>query len=164
MTRRFGAAGLVLAAVTLAACSSAPSTVTTTTKPQPTTTTMRSTTTTSMVTTTTSTPGTTTTTPSGSFIAISSPTNGATVGNPLVVQGRADVYEAVLWVDLTTTTGAVLDHQRVMASSGSGTPGVFSTTLAIPPGTTGALQITAYSLSAKDGSRVNVTSVSVTAR
>lgn len=157
------AVGVVVAAVTLAACSSAPGPVTTTTQ-RPTATTQRPTTTTSMATSTSTTAGTTTTTPQGAFIAITSPISGATVANPLVVQGRADVYEAVLFVDLTTPAGAVLDHQRVMASSGSGTPGVFSTTLSIPPGTNGALRIIAYALSAKDGARVNVTSVAVTAR
>jgi len=152
-------AGVAVASVLAAGCSST-STTSTTSRPMTTRpTTSRPTTTTAAATTSTL-PASTTTTAVG-MIRITEPVAGATVSNPIVVSGSADVYEAVLFIELRDASGAVLATQRLMASSGTGTPGTFSGSLSIPAGAQGAASVAAYSLSAKDGSKINQTSVPV---
>ena len=103
-------------------------------------------------------------------ITIDAPANGATVNVPFTVSGTANVYEAVLFVQVIaggegTIRGQnlVLCEHRVMATSGTGTPGTWETTVALSftgltvdaTGTRGAA-IRAFSRSPRDGAEENV--------
>lgn len=94
------------------------------------------------------------------LIVIDTPKTGDTVASPIAVSGSANVFEATFQLELQDANGKVLTTQTVMATSGSGTRGTYEATIS----TTyrGAAKIVAYEESAKDGSRVHETSVSVT--
>jgi len=95
-------------------------------------------------------------------VTITEPASGATVTSPMHVTGTASVFEAVFFLEVTDGVGTVLTTQRIMASCGTGCPGTFDVTVSFqsPPG---PLTLTAYTLSAKDGSRVDETSVPLVA-
>ena len=95
-------------------------------------------------------------------VTITTPTAGTTVTSPMHVTGTADVFEAVFFLEVTDGVGTVLTTQRIMATCGTGCPGTFDVTVSFqsPPG---PLTLKAYTLSAKDGSRVDETSVSLVA-
>jgi hypothetical protein len=95
-------------------------------------------------------------------VTITSPVDGATVTSPMRVTGTAAVFEAVFFLEVTDGVGTVLTTQRLMAPCGAVCPGSFDVTVSFqsPPG---PLTLTAYTLSAKDGSRVDETSVSLVA-
>ena len=95
-------------------------------------------------------------------VAIVEPAAGATVTSPMHVTGTATVFEAVFFLEVKDGVGTVLTTQRIMASCGTGCPGTFDVTVSFqsPPG---PLTLTAYTLSAKDGSRVDETSVALVA-
>ena len=102
-------------------------------------------------------------TPTGDFITIDEPAASATVWTPFVMSGEADVFEAALTVDVLDVAGATLCVRHIMASSGTGTPGTWETTLPIPP--PDAVQdvtVRAYSFSAMDGSMINLVEHEVT--
>lgn len=92
-------------------------------------------------------------------ILIESPTLGEGVTSPLRVVGTANVFEAVLQLEVRNATGTVLVRRTVQATSGTGTRGTFDATLtfAVPP--SGSLTLVGFVYSAKDGSRQDVTSV-----
>ena len=106
--------------------------------------------------------GTPTTTPSptataGPVIVIENPGAGARVSTPLTVSGRANTFEAALTVQLLTPVGDTLCYREVMATSGSGTEGTWTTVLGFPPpefDTPATLR--AFERSAKDGTPINV--------
>ena len=77
-------------------------------------------------------------------VTIVEPAAGATVTSPMHV------------------TGTVLTTQRLMASCGTSCPGAFDTTVSFQSAP-GPLTLTAYTLSAKDGSRIDETSVALVA-
>lgn len=90
-------------------------------------------------------------------ILIDSPGIGETVrSGPLTIRGEANVFEAVLFVAVTDWDGRVVAEQRVMATSGTGTGGTFSVTVTTAQPMKGVGEVLAWSLSAKDGSRINV--------
>ena len=94
-------------------------------------------------------------------ILVEAPTPGQAVSSPVLVSGSANVFEAELWVELTTPSGRLLAKRHVHASSGTGTRGTFSARLyyASPKSQKGTL--VAYDLSPKDGHRENVVRVPV---
>jgi len=86
-------------------------------------------------------------------IAIDTPADAATVTVPITMRGTANTFEAALRIDAIDAAGAVLCARELIATSGSGTPGDWSGTLAFPPPPPGAaMMLRAYELSAKDGS------------
>lgn len=91
-------------------------------------------------------------------ILVESPTLGQFVGNPLRVRGTANVFEAVLKIDVVSQSGKVVLTKRVVASSGTGTRGTFDVTI---PFTLSQATIVVYSESPKDGSRINVVRIPV---
>jgi len=95
-------------------------------------------------------------------VTIVEPVAGATVTSPMHVTGTASVFEAVFFLEVTDGVGTVLTTQRLMASCGSSCPGTFDTTVSFQSAP-GPLTLTAYTLSAKDGSRVDETSVALVA-
>ncbi len=92
-------------------------------------------------------------------ILVEWPGNGFTVTNPFVVWGTANVFEAQLNLELRSASGAVLADQSILASSGSGTRGSFSTSVQFPASAAGPATLTVYDISAKDGSRIDVVQV-----
>jgi germination protein M len=93
------------------------------------------------------------------LILVESPTPGATVGTPLNVRGMSNTFEAGINYTLYDSTGAVLVEGYTTATAGTGTWGTFDFDVAytVPRAEPGRLSV--YELSAKDGSRVNETSV-----
>jgi hypothetical protein len=82
---------------------------------------------------------------------------------PFDVTGEANVFEAALTVDALDSSGEELCVRHTMATSGSGTPGTYSATLAFPPPDADkAITVRAYSFSAMDGSIENLVERNVT--
>ncbi|MGZ6826210.1 MAG: GerMN domain-containing protein [Mycobacteriales bacterium] len=94
-------------------------------------------------------------------ILVETPLRGDAAPTPLVVSGTADVFEAVLQLELRTTTGTVLLVRRVQATSGSGTRGTFSASLPFTVRAPTSAVLTGFVYSAKDGARQDVVSVPV---
>jgi len=96
-------------------------------------------------------------TPAGAFVTIDEPLGGAIVAVPIHVSGEADVFEAALTVDVVDASGTTLCIRHIMATSGTGTPGTWATTMAFPPpGAPQPVTVRGYSFSAKDGSIENL--------
>jgi hypothetical protein len=82
---------------------------------------------------------------------------------PFDVTGEANVFEAALTVDVQNSAGDTLCVRHTMATSGSGTPGTYSATMAFPPPDADtAITVRAYSFSAMDGSIENLVERNVT--
>jgi hypothetical protein len=91
------------------------------------------------------------------IITIDEPPADGTVSVPFVASGLSNTFEAALTVDVTDDTGAVLCRRHIMATSGSGTPGTWQTSIAIPPPADDTeATFRAYELSAEDGSEINI--------
>ena len=151
---------LSLAGLLFAACSSRQPSPSTTSQPNPT----------SSTSTTTSTPATSstqaapTTTSVPAMIKVDEPLAGASITSPFTLSGSANVYEAALNAELTSSDGSVLDSTAFHATAGTGTWGTFSTSITFPAGHAGAATLTVYSVSAKDGSRINQVVIPVNLR
>jgi hypothetical protein len=92
-------------------------------------------------------------------IVVDQPGPNTLVHSPLQVRGSADVFEAVLHLELRGRAGQVLASARVQASAGTGTRGSYRATLTFSvPGQEPATLV-AFNLSAKDGTRQHVTTV-----
>jgi hypothetical protein len=92
-----------------------------------------------------------------SAISINAPSAGASVRVPFDISGGANVFEAVLQVQILGQDGRMLCQRTVQATSGTGTPGTWTTTMAFaPPQVTGRATIRAFSISPRDGSEQNV--------
>lgn len=93
---------------------------------------------------------------SAPLISIEKPPADSTVSTPVGLSGTADTFEAAVTVDALDATGRQLCVRNIMATSGSGSPGTWQTTLAFPPPSDGApITLRAYDFSAKDGSMEN---------
>lgn len=89
-------------------------------------------------------------------ILVDSPAAGAAITSPVRVRGSANVFEAVLFVEVTDGDGRIVATQRVMASSGTGTRGTFEVTVSFRAVRAGHGEIIAFSRSPRDGSRINI--------
>jgi germination protein M len=94
-------------------------------------------------------------------VLIESPTLGETVTSPLRVSGTANVFEAVLQLEVRNAAGKVLVHRTVHATSGTGTRGTFAATLSFAAQPSGAGTLLGFVYSAKDGIRQDITSIPV---
>ncbi len=103
-------------------------------------------------------------TPGDAAITIDEPALDATVRVPFAVSGGANVFEAALIVDvLGNAAGLVLCRRPVQATSGTGTPGTWETTIAFdPPPADSPVTLRAYSLSPRDGAPINMVERSLT--
>jgi hypothetical protein len=102
-------------------------------------------------------------TPAGTFITIDKPGEGATAAVPFTMSGAADVFEAALTVDVLDAGGQTLCVRHIMATSGTGTPGTWETTIAIPPPDAPKdVTVRGYSFSPKDGAIENLVEHHVT--
>lgn len=104
------------------------------------------------------TPGTTpASTATAPLITIDIPAEGADVSTPIEMTGTANTFEAALTVDVLDAAGETLCARSIMATSGTGTPGTWATTLDIPPRDVYApVTVRAYEFSAMDGSKINL--------
>jgi len=97
------------------------------------------------------------------LISLDTPAVGATVAVPVTMSGTANTFEAALVVDALDSAGNQLCVRNIMATSGSGTPGTWQTTLDFPPPAGDApVTLRAYDFSAKDGSIENLVQQGVT--
>lgn len=92
-------------------------------------------------------------------ILVESPLPGDSVDSPLELSGTANTFEATFRYELLRPDGGKLAEDFGTATSGSGTRGTFSETLAfeIPNRQLGTLVV--YESSAADGSRVHVVKI-----
>lgn len=95
-------------------------------------------------------------------IFVDSPAWGATIGSPVRVTGMANVFEATFRIAILDSAGTVLVDQRAMASCGTGCWGTFDITIPYHVARAQSGTLLVYDLSAKDGSRENVTEYPVT--
>ena len=84
-------------------------------------------------------------------IFIDNPAWGATVGRPIVVSGKANVFEATFLLELRDDEGRVMTRRQVMATAGSGTWGDWVEELDIESTATRRLWLTVWNESAMDG-------------
>lgn len=94
-------------------------------------------------------------------ILVESPATGDTVHSPLRVWGTANVFEGSFQLRLTDPSGRTVADTPVQAASGTGTRGSFDATIRYPATQPGQGRLTAYYLSAKDGSQVTVAQIPV---
>jgi spore germination protein GerM len=95
-------------------------------------------------------------------ILVQSPRIGDRVSSPVAISGTADVFEAVVSIEIRTANGAPLSSAFTMATCGSGCRGTFSTTVRYDVAQTQPGMIVVFEVSAKDGSHVNVVRIPVT--
>lgn len=115
-------------------------------------------------TTSTSTPTTTSSSPRAANAAfeVEAPSPGERLaGLPVVVRGRANVFEASFVAELQTPSGDVLDHQVARASSGTGTWGSFSVSLGEGLSVAGPEVVVLYEPSARDAGPTKVLRIPV---
>lgn len=89
-------------------------------------------------------------------IFVDRPAWGASIGNPAIVSGKANVFEAQFLVRLLDKSGALIAEQAVTASCGTGCWGTFKVTV---PYTVSAAQygtLRVLDLSEMDGSEIEV--------
>lgn len=86
-------------------------------------------------------------------IVVDGPGVGDEVSSPLRVTGEANVFEAVVDLELRDGAGNVILHTTTMATAGTGTWGTYDVTLRFtaPPG---PLELEVFATSPKDGSRI----------
>lgn len=102
-------------------------------------------------------------TPAGAFITIDMPGMGTTASVPFAMSGGADVFEAALTVDVLDAAEKTLCVRHIMATSGTGTPGTWETTMAVPPpDAPHEVTVRGYSFSPKDGAMENLVQHDVT--
>ena len=94
-------------------------------------------------------------------VLVETPRWGGDVKSPQRVTGSANVFEAVFFLELRDPKGKVLVSQRVMATSGSGTRGTFDVTLRWTGTDPGSGTLRTFVYSAKDGTRVDITSIPI---
>jgi germination protein M len=94
-------------------------------------------------------------------IFVDAPAWGTRLGNPAHVAGLANVFEAQFSVEISTASGTVIASRNVMASCGTGCWGTFDVTIPYAVDREQPGWVTAFDLSARDGSRENVASYPV---
>jgi germination protein M len=94
-------------------------------------------------------------------IFVESPAPGDALGTSLRVEGSADVFEAQFQIELRDSGGSLVLSEPVMATAGTGQRGNFDATFAYQTHLPGPGQLTAFDLSAKDGSRIDSVSIPV---
>jgi len=93
-------------------------------------------------------------------IFVAQPQRDSTASSPIHVSGTADVFEGTLAVDVWSH-GRRIRTQPIQATSGTGTRGTWSATIAVPPG---PAKLVFYEPSAENGQPLHATTVDVTVR
>ena len=91
-------------------------------------------------------------------IFVTEPQRDATVSSPIRASGTADVFEGTMAVDVWSG-GRRLRTQTIQASSGTGTRGTWSATIAVP---SGPAKLVFYEPSAENGQPLHATTVFLT--
>ena len=86
-------------------------------------------------------------------ILVEEPTPGDRLTSPMRVFGTANVFEAQFHVGIMSPGAVMLVDRMVTAASGSGTRGAFDVT--VPFSMTGSVNVIAWDVSMKDGSRID---------
>ena len=95
-------------------------------------------------------------------ITVASPESGDTVGNPIVVTGRARVFENTFNYILRDSSGKKIYENYAMANAPDvGQFGDFTVRIPVPLTATDDLTVEVFEYSAKDGSVVNLVKVPV---
>jgi hypothetical protein len=97
-------------------------------------------------------------------ILVETPVPGQVVATPLHLSGTANVFEAVFQAELRGSTGHLLLHRQVHATSGSGTRGTFDLRAPYSRGMDKTGNLVVFDLSPKDGSRQDMVRVPVVLR
>lgn len=84
------------------------------------------------------------------------------VSSTVRATGSSNTFEATSFIDITTGDGPLVEQFLVTATSGTGTRGTFDVEVPLPAGASGPATFTSYELSARDGSRINETSIPIT--
>ncbi|HEY5432667.1 MAG TPA: GerMN domain-containing protein [Coriobacteriia bacterium] len=92
-------------------------------------------------------------------ILIDRPAWGGTLKAGGSVGGTADVFEAVFQIQVRDSSGALVFHKTVHATSGTGTRGTWTVTPTLSGAKPGVGSIRVYESSAKDGSPVNIVKI-----
>jgi sporulation and spore germination protein/immunoglobulin-like protein involved in spore germination len=93
-------------------------------------------------------------------IYVSAPERDSSASSPIHASGTADVFEGSLAVDVWSN-GKRIRTQPIQATSGTGTRGTWSATIAVPPG---PAKLVFYEPSAENGQPLHATTVEVTVR
>jgi hypothetical protein len=95
-------------------------------------------------------------------IIVTSPQIGAVVGNPVVVSGTANVFEATVSIRILDARGKEIAHAFTTATCGSGCRGTYSAPVRYTVSARQRGIVEVYESSAKDGSRIHVQEIPVT--
>jgi hypothetical protein len=93
-------------------------------------------------------------------IFVAEPQRDSFASSPIRAKGTADVFEGTLAVDVWSN-GKRLRTQTIQATSGTGTRGTWSATIAVPPG---PAKLFFYEPSAENGQPLHATTVMLTVR
>jgi hypothetical protein len=95
-------------------------------------------------------------------IIVASPVIGAAVTSPVTVSGTADVFEAVVSIEILNAAGREIARTFTTASCGTGCMGSYSVAVSysVPAAQRGIIEV--FERSAKDGSPVHVQKIPVT--
>jgi germination protein M len=93
------------------------------------------------------------------LIFVESPAPFETVSSPLIISGTANTFEGTFQADILDHEGAVLAHETVQATSGSGTRGTFDAEITFDASDSNTITLKVYELSAKDGSEINTVEI-----
>lgn len=85
-------------------------------------------------------------------VVLTEPVPGSEVGEPVMVRGTANVYEAQVGLRVRDAGGRVIVETWTTATCGTGCRGTFEKSLALPDSVRGEIVVEAYAPSAKDGS------------
>ena len=96
------------------------------------------------------------------WILVETPGIGDRVSSPVTIAGSADVFEAVVSIDILDQAGDPIASTFTTATCGTGCRGTYSTDVEYEVGSTQPGTIRVYEVSAMDGSPQNVVEIPVT--
>jgi hypothetical protein len=97
-------------------------------------------------------------------IEVDRPVSGDVVASPVLVEGVADVFEAVVSIRILDADGSVIADTTAMATCGTGCRGIYSTRVPYHVEHRQQGTILVFEVSAMDGSAINVVRIPVTLR
>jgi hypothetical protein len=96
------------------------------------------------------------------WILVETPRIGDRVSSPVTIGGTADVFEAVVSIEVLDQTGDTIASTFTTATCGTGCRGTYSMDVQYQVGSTQPGTIRVYEVSAMDGSQQNVVEIPVT--
>ena len=95
------------------------------------------------------------------FILVESPGIGERVSSPVTIAGTADVFEAVVSIEILDENGDTVASTFTMATCGTGCRGSYTTDVEYSVGTRQPGTIRVYEVSAMDGSPIHIVEIPV---